>query len=127
MPAIIEATVQKLALVINTDGMGLWSSECRAVNILGATVSKTVEDDEVWGELRVIFDIYDWDINKHGLIYTDKRAQSELKAHFNSIKLDTSDMGYSEQGMQGSNFISFDVGKAFIDSWEKVCGPAEIR
>jgi hypothetical protein len=52
-----------------------------------------------------------------GLIYTDKGFMTELKALLEANGLDASDIGYSEQGMQGENYVSLDVGENFIGSW----------
>jgi hypothetical protein len=32
------------------------------------------------------------------------------------------DLCYSEQGMQGDNYVSLDVGKEFLDSWARKFG-----
>jgi hypothetical protein len=32
------------------------------------------------------------------------------------------DLCYSEQGMQGDNYVSLDVGKDFLDSWRTKFG-----
>jgi hypothetical protein len=32
------------------------------------------------------------------------------------------DVGYSEQGMQGDDYVSLDVGESFIASWEAKFG-----
>jgi hypothetical protein len=36
-----------------------------------------------------------------------------------SIGLDSSDVNYSEQGMQGDNYVSLDAGPNFIESFKK--------
>jgi hypothetical protein len=42
----------------------------------------------------------------------------ELQAYCNSIGLAGDDVGYSEQGMQGDNYVSCDVGGKFIASYK---------
>jgi hypothetical protein len=43
----------------------------------------------------------------------------ELQAYCNSIGLAGDDVGYSEQGMQGDNYVSCDVGGKFIASYKE--------
>lgn len=68
-------------------------------------------------ELRVFFLKREWNIGKHGLIYTDKNwikdFRNGLVAAGFSLKA-SKDVDYSEQGMQGNNYISLDVGKKFL-------------
>jgi hypothetical protein len=35
------------------------------------------------------------------------------------IEVAGDDVDYSEQGMQGDNYVSFDVGAKFLKSWKK--------
>jgi hypothetical protein len=55
---------------------------------------------------------------KHGLIYSDRQFEAELGAFLATIGLDGEDVGYSEQGMQGDNYVSCDVGSKFLASWK---------
>lgn len=103
-------------VVLHTDGSGYWSTEKRAVAIKDFDVPY-ISDDKTFGELRVYFGIATWDVNEHGLIYTDKLFKIELKNFFAQIGYDSSDISYSEQGMQGDDYVSFDVGENFIRSW----------
>jgi len=112
---ITERCVDFLA-TLNTAGDGLWSDTAKAVDIhtLGLTVFE--DEGDKWGELRVYFDTDTWDIDEDGLIYTDDAFLSELqnvllRAGFNT------DVDYSEQGMQGDDYVSLDVGAKFIDSF----------
>lgn len=85
---------------LHTDGKGYWSAKKKAVKITEIEVSKN--------ELRVYFDQSSWCVNDDGLIYTDRLFLKELidylKSHGPHVKVD-----YSEQGMQGDNFVSFDI------------------
>ena len=62
------------------------------------------------------FDTASWNVDTDGLIYTDRlfllQLQMFLDEHFGSA-----DVSYSEQGMQGDNFVSLDVGEDFIKSY----------
>ena len=64
----------------------------------------------------VYFNTADWDVDKDGLIYTDTQFKQELNAFLAEQGLGQAD--YSEQGMQGDNYVSCDVGKAFLKSWD---------
>jgi hypothetical protein len=102
-------------VVCNTNGKGYWSNKARAVNVTGATVAY-INDEGDFGELRVYFN--NWDTDKLGLIYTDKQFMQEFKAVL-ATKLDFTDkqlknLCYSEQGMQGDNYVSMDILSADI-------------
>lgn len=103
---------------INTNGKGLWSNKAALVKVIGAELA--YENDEGdFGELRIYFDTKSWNVKKHGDIYTDPQFIEELRDHLTVSKLAGKDVDYSEHGMQGDDYVSLDVGKAFIDSWKK--------
>lgn len=108
--------MRKVNVTLNTDGCGYWSEVAKAVKIVKLNMPY-VNDEEDFGELRVYFDTKTWDVNKDGLIYTDRQFEEELKAFLTSIGLQGEDITYSEQGMQGDDYVSFDVGEAFIQSY----------
>jgi len=103
---------------LNTSGNGLWSSKVTSVNVTGLDL-EYVNDEGVYGELRVYFDTTSWDIDKDGLIYTDKQFLKELKVLLAEQYLGT-DVSYSEQGMQGDTFVSLDCGSDFIKSFQSL-------
>jgi hypothetical protein len=105
-----------ITATLHTSGDGYWSAEQRAVEITGLCLSY-VDDEETFGELRVYFNTDTWDTMQHGLIYTDELFITELEAYLNSQGLAGGDVGYSEQGLQGDNYVSLDVGGEFIASW----------
>ena len=103
---------------INTNGRGLWSNTEALVKVIGAQLA--YENDEGdFGELRIYFDTKSWNVKKLGLIYTDPQFLEELREHLTNSKLAGKDVDYSEQGMQGDDYVSLDVGKKFIDSWKE--------
>ena len=115
------------AIIFNTSGNGLWSSEDRAVRIKNMAIGYI--DDEftagkypTFGELRVQFDTKTWDVNKHGLIYTDKGFLRELREFLDAHGLEGKDVDYSEQGMQGDDYVSLDVGGKFLKVWGEKFG-----
>ena len=105
--------------VLHTDGGGYWSNQERSVHITALSVPY-VNDERDFGELRVYFDPQTWLTSKHGLIYTDDQFERELRSFLETQGLDATDVNYSEQGMQGDNYVSLDVGGEFIASWIRV-------
>mgnify|MGYP003343660968 CR=1 FL=1 len=100
----------------STNGRGYWSNKARAVETTKLVLAYT-NDELDFGELRVYFNTDTWDTDKHGLIYTDKQFMTELRTALTSAGFDASDVDYSEQGMQGDNFVSCDVGECFINTF----------
>ena len=109
-------------VIFNTSGNGLWSSDKKAVAItditLGTgTVWEGESDDKAFGELRVYFDTDTWDVSEDGLIYTDRKFLKELQEFLNQHGLPGKDVSYSEQGMQGDDYVSLDAGGKFYKAW----------
>ena len=114
-------------ITLNTAGNGLWSNESQAVSIVNielgtATLWEGDPPDELFGELRVYFNPETWDVRELGLIYTDKRFLAELRAFLNSHGLPGADVCYSEQGMQGDDYVSLDAGGKFYAAWMEKFG-----
>ena len=106
------------AVTFNTNGKGYWSRTAKAVRIVDMRINY-VNDERDFGELCVYFNTEDWDVNKDGLIYTDKQFMQELKAFLDAHGLPSKDVSYSEQGMQGDNYVSCDIVTAkFLQDWE---------
>ena len=84
-----------------------------------------VNDDADFGELQIYFDTNTWNINKDGLIYTDDACEKQIREILRkkgfSDKAARS-VSYSEQGMQGRDYISLDCGQAFISEWQAKFG-----
>jgi hypothetical protein len=108
--------MRKLTSILSTDGCGYWSDVAKDVKIVGYNLAY-VNDECDFGELRVYFDTKTWDVNTHGLIYTDRRFERNIRNLFERLNMDGADISYSEQGMQGDNYVSFDVGAKFIESF----------
>jgi protein associated with RNAse G/E len=109
---------------LHTDGTGYWSDIAKSVTVTGIYVPYIAEDAE-FGELCVYFNTKTWDVNEHGLIYTDRQFMKELRDMLAQMGLDATDVEYSEQGMQGEDYVSLDVGVDFINSY-KLAFPAEF-
>ena len=106
------------AVTFTTNGLGYWSRAKKAVGIVDMRVAY-INDERDFGELRVYFNTEDWDVNVDGLIYTDKQWRNELQAFLDAQGLPGKDISYSEQGMQGDNYVSLDIVSAkFLQAWE---------
>lgn len=113
-------------VILNTDGKrGLWSNVARAVRIVDMQLGY-VSDEGDFGELCVYFDTKTWDVKKDGLIYTDRLFERELQELLTAHGLAGKDVGYSEQGMQGDNYVSCDVGEKFLKSWAAKFGQETV-
>ena len=111
--------MRKLSATLHTCGDGYWSNKARAVTETAVNLAYT-NDELDFGELRVYFDTRTWDVAKDGLIYTDSDFLADLKALLTDLGCDASDVDYSEQGMQGDNYVSLDVGECFINTYMQI-------
>ena len=85
-----------------TNGRGMWTKVAKEVTILYM--------EEYGRELRVFFDIASWSNKKDDFIYTDPQFLIELKAHLKREgKKYANAIDYSEHGMQGIDYVSFDL------------------
>lgn len=109
----LQSAVKNLkGVVLHTGGGGYWSNE----------PGKEVEIDHVEhysddgaGKkehfLRVFFTPGTWDIDRHGLIYTDDRWLKEFRSALRKAGYHTaSKVYYTEQGMQGRSYVHLIVG-----------------
>ena len=98
-----------LNTVLHTSGTGYWSTAQRAVPVTGMELS-------VW-ELRVSFCTDTWNTHSLGLIYSDPQFKRELAEYLAEQGI-TAEFGYSEQGMQGTDYVSFDVSEEFVSQYQ---------
>ena len=113
---------------LNTNGNGLWSdveTEVRIVDMVLDVGTEYEDDKTIFGEFRVYFDTATWDTAEDGLIYTDKQFLRELREFLNAHGLPGDDVCYSEQGMQGDDYVSLDAGTAFYNAWMAKFGIAK--
>jgi hypothetical protein len=107
---------KKVNWMTHTDGKGLWSQFEKTVTVIHVELAYTNEDVD-FGELVAYFDTSTWDITENGLIYTDPRWIDEFRGLMRSLgftRKACEDITYSEQGMQGNNYVSMDVGADFL-------------
>ena len=96
--------------VLHTDGSGYWSTAQRPVTVTGMQLLDC--------ELRVSFCTHSWDTHSLGLIYSDPQFRSELAAYLAAQGI-TGEFSYSEQGMQGEDYVSFDVCDQFVTQYSQ--------
>lgn len=108
---------KKVSWQTHTDGTSLWAEGVtKTIRILEVWLAYT-NDEQDFGELCARFDTRDWDHQKDGLIYTDKRWIEEFRALMKTLGFSpraVDDIDYSEQGMQGFNYVSMGVGQDFL-------------
>lgn len=112
-------------VIFTTSGNGYWSRAIKNVRIVDMTVPY-VNDERDFGELKVYFDTDHWEVDEDGLIYTDHGFMTDLRNFLALHGLNNLDVDYSEQGMQGDDYVSLDIGKDFIDSWEAKFGTLTV-
>jgi hypothetical protein len=103
-----------------TNGTGYWSPKQKFVTINRIELAY-VDDEEQFGELRAYFDPAEWDIDNDGLIYSDMGWKASFLTCLETMGFSTDailHVSYSEQGMQGGNYVSMDVGSDFIQECE---------
>ena len=116
-----EVITRYTDFTIPTAGNGYWSDKIADVRFIRMDVIKyqpTDPEDPNWGELRLYFDPESWNIETDGLIYGDYGFVEKFKEYIASIGV-MNRLSYSEQGMQGDDFVSFDVHPDFIESFER--------
>lgn len=104
---------------LHTSADGFWSDIERAVNIVDIEATFDTED---FGELRVYFDTT-WDVTKDGLIYTDTQFLKEFRELLcqGGFTVDEAlDVTYSEQGMQGDDYVSMDIFGTACAAWHRL-------
>ena len=113
---------QQVNFVTKTDGRGYWSTTAKTVRINRVELAYVDEDTNDFGELRAYFDPKEWNISSDGLIYTDMSwKHSFLTCMENELGFSPEailDVCFSEQGMQGYDYVSMDVGPQFIAECE---------
>lgn len=111
------------SITATTNGKGYWSDVKRSVRITEIEIESITDDnaDEIdVGDktqipammyLRVYFNRKDWNTEKHGLIYTDDKWIAQLRKGLREIGVDAAGLDYTEQGMQGDDYVSLDCVK----------------
>lgn len=115
-----ESKMQTLQtdFIVKTSGTGLWSNIARDVKIIKLEWNVEHEDEGSETFVRVVFDPTTWNTEKDGLIYTDVPFQNELRIELLKLQavgqlpnLPWSDISYTEQGMQGDDYVDMILGQ----------------
>jgi len=120
--------MQTVFTTLHTNGNGYWSPVAKAVEVTQLRLQYCTQEKD-FGELCVHFSPTSWDIQKDGLIYTDKQFMQELRTYLQTIGFtakEANDVDYSEQGMQTEQYVSLDVGSKFIAGLERL-DPAHVK
>lgn len=107
---------------INTSGDGYWSNKQATVLVEYIALNYCDEEDK-FGELCIKFNTDTWNVDTDGLIYTDAQFMRELKAAllkngFSAAAVN--EVSYSEQGMQGNDYVSLDMDKKACAAWKRL-------
>jgi hypothetical protein len=103
--------------VLDTAGDGLWSDVMCGVLVTDVSLDLGESAEYPRNELVVGFDPETWNTLVDGLIYTDSKFLRGVRKLLNDRGLPGRGVSYSEQGMQGPDYVSFDVTDAFISAW----------
>ena len=104
-----------------TNGTGLWSRTAKTIRLTRVTLEE-VNDDCTYGEIRVYFNRNDWNVDRYGLIYTDPMFLADLKEVFRARSIESSSLDYTEQGMQGPDYVSLQGSQKMLKTLMKKIG-----
>jgi hypothetical protein len=94
----------------------LWHRTHKQVRVLYAELKE-------YNHLWVVFDENTWDVNTEGLIYTDPIWLKGLRDEFDRrgfSPLTMKGVCYSEQGLQGDDYVDLDITNEFIAEWSRL-------
>ena len=108
---------------VQTGGDGLWSSRSTIVEVTNITVKweggSTVE-------ITASFDPMTWNVEHHGLIYTDKMFLEGIRRKLSDLCGINMTLDYTEQGMQGDNYVSLESNDQLVAVYLLDPKPEEI-
>lgn len=87
----------------STSGKGLWTIQKKSIKIKRINIESSKEDSMY---IEVFFSEKDWNTTKDGLIYTDIKWLREFRQGLKDQKIPTAGIDYTEQGMQGRDYVS---------------------
>jgi len=112
----------KTPMICSTKGDGHWSSEERAVITpkiqmemdMGEVEELTpCEGPQMFIHIKAYFTKKTWRNDDHGLIYTDSKWLKDFRKQFTNqfptLAWMVKGIDYTEQGMQGSNYVSLSL------------------
>jgi len=110
----------KTPMLCRTKGDGYWSGSIRTVTTTKIEMEVGEASVNLWSfgvhlpvYFRAFFPKRSWETDKDGLIYTDslwiKNFREQFKSRFRSLAWMADEIDYTEQGMQGGNYVSLVV------------------
>ena len=108
---------RKVSFITRTDGRGYWSTVARKSIRIDRVAIASVSDDGEYGELRAYFDESEWNVESDGLIYSDQAWMKSFRSCMATLGFSVQALAaisYTEQGMQGTEYVSLDVGQDFL-------------
>jgi hypothetical protein len=108
---------RKVSFITRTDGKGYWSTVARKSIRIDRVAIASVSDDGEYGELRAYFDESEWNVESDGLIYSDQAWMKSFRSCMATLGFSVQALAaisYTEQGMQGTEYVSLDVGQDFL-------------
>jgi hypothetical protein len=108
---------RKVSFITRTDGKGYWSTVARKSIRINRVAIASVSDDGEYGELRAYFDESEWNVESDGLIYSDQAWMKSFRSCMATLGFSVQALAaisYTEQGMQGTEYVSLDVGRDFL-------------
>ena len=108
---------RKVSFITRTDGKGYWSTVARKSIRIDRVAVASVSDDGEYGELRAYFDESEWNVESDGLIYSDQAWMKSFRSCMATLGFSVQALAaisYTEQGMQGTEYVSLDVGQDFL-------------
>ena len=108
---------RKVSFITRTDGKGYWSTVARKSIRIDRVAIASVSDDGEYGELRAYFDESEWNVESDGLIYSDQAWMKSFRSCMATLGFSVQALAaisYTEQGMQGTKYVSLDVGQDFL-------------
>lgn len=111
----------KINQKIPVGGNGLWSSEIK--DVLITRLQQKYVSESGHGYFDAYFTKKSWNPYKCGLIYTDRTFIQELRKTL--VVLGFSEkvvkhLTYTEQGMQGDNYVSLEANAAFCKEFTRI-------
>ena len=108
---------RKVSFITRTDGKGYWSTVARKSIRINRVAIDSVSDNGEYGELRAYFDESEWNVESDGLIYSDQAWMKSFRSCMATLGFSVQALAaisYTEQGMQGTEYVSLDVGRDFL-------------
>tara|TARA_R110002051_G_C8364928_1_gene442514 strand:+ start:171 stop:527 length:357 start_codon:yes stop_codon:yes gene_type:complete len=104
--------MNKLELTGTTTGTGYWTA-AKDEKVTGYMTFTLLESDgeTFGGNAQFHFNKEDWDVHELGLIYTDEGFLDDVYTTLeqSGFKNILDHINYSEQGMQGDDYVDFDA------------------